>query len=383
MVTEALPARPLGWLDRLVVYLHKRVSAQSLAAFRIAFGLIVAYDVYRFFKYDRIYRYYVEPEFWFTYYGFAWIKPFPEPYIYYAWFAVGVLAVLVAVGLFYRVAIVGFTLLFSYFFLLDKSEYLNHFYMVILFAGLLCLLPANRAYSLDARLFPRRRSATVPRWSVWALRTQMEIILIYAGLVKITEDWLKLEPLGTWLRASADSVYFGELLYYDWVIALGAYGTIVLHLARRAVAAVQRTRLPTFIVYCFFHSANAFFFNIGIFPWLTIAATTIFFEPDWPRRFLNWSSAGSGRCRLTLSPPRPRRRVSWASLRSSACCWRGWCCRCSFRCARCSIRARCGGPGRGIASPGACASTIARRAALSKWSIRRPASGGTWSRPTI
>ena len=308
-------ARPaLQSLDRFVGYLHGSVSGQSLAVFRIAFGLIMAYDVWRFVKYDRLYRYYVEPEFWFTYYGFSWVKPLPEPYIYYAWYLVGALAILVALGLFYRVAIAGFTLLFSYFFLLDKSEYLNHFYMVILFAGLLCLLPANRAWSLDAVLFRRGRSEAVPRWSIWALRTQMEIILIYAGLVKITEDWLKLEPLGTWLRASADYVFFGELLYHDWVIAVGAYGTIVLHLLGAPLLLFRRTRLPTFIVYCFFHVANAFFFNIGVFPWLTIAATTIFFEPDWPRRFLNWLG---GRFR-TLPPPAlvtaPALPRSWASL---------------------------------------------------------------------
>ena len=189
--------------------------------------------------------------------------------------------------------------------------------MVILFAGLLCLLPANRAYSLDALLFPRWRSETVPRWSVWALRTQMEIILIYAGLVKITEDWLKLEPLGTWLRAMRRRRPFGlgELLYYDWVIALGAYGTIVLHLLGAPLLLFKRTRLPTFIVYCVFHSVNAFFFNIGIFPWLTIAATTIFFEPDWPRRFAAIGrSAASGRCRrCQRRHPAARRALSWAN----------------------------------------------------------------------
>jgi hypothetical protein len=29
---------------------------------------------------------------------------------------------------------------------------------------------------------------------------------------------------------------------------------------------------------------NAWIFHIGIFPWITLACSTIFFEPDWPRR---------------------------------------------------------------------------------------------------
>jgi vitamin K-dependent gamma-carboxylase len=47
---------------------------------------------------------------------------------------------------------------------------------------------------------------------------------------------------------------------------------------------VARTRLAVFLIYCVFHVSNAILFNIGIFPWITIAVTLIFFEPDWPQR---------------------------------------------------------------------------------------------------
>jgi hypothetical protein len=299
--------------DRFLAQLHEPVSVQSLAVLRMAFGLIMAYDVWRFFLHDRISRYYVEPDFFFTYYGFSWVKPLPEPYIYYAWLLAGVFAVLVALGLFYRAAIIGFTILFAYFFLLDKAQYLNHFYMVILFAGLLCLLPAHRAYSLDAILFPSWRAETVPRWSVWALRTQAEIILVYAGLVKITEDWLKLEPLGMWLRDHADNIPLGEFFYQDWVIATGAYGTIALHLAGAPLLLSKRTRLPVFIVYCCFHISNSFFFNIGIFPWLTIAVSTIFFDPNWPQQLARWLLG-----RFEALPPPPEHLPAATFTRSWA-----------------------------------------------------------------
>jgi hypothetical protein len=39
-----------------------------------------------------------------------------------------------------------------------------------------------------------------------------------------------------------------------------------------------------FLVYAAFHTINHFSFHIGIFPWLTLFGTLIFFEPDWPRR---------------------------------------------------------------------------------------------------
>jgi hypothetical protein len=50
----------------------------------------------------------------------------------------------------------------------------------------------------------------------------------------------------------------------------------------------RRTRVAAFIVAILFHVMNARMFQIGIFPWLGIAATAMFFPPDWPRRIVNW-----------------------------------------------------------------------------------------------
>lgn len=272
---------------RLAAFFGARVSVQSLAVFRIAFGALLVWDCYRFVRDDRIYRYYVEPEFNFPYAGFEWITPLPEPWIHYAWLGVGVAGFLVAIGLFYRVAIVALTILFSYFFLLDKAEYLNHFYLVILFALLLCVLPANRAYSVDARLLPGVAGDTVPYAAVFVLRAQMEIMLIAAGVVKLTPDWLAGQPLGLWLRNDGWSP-LSSLFAYDGFIVAAAWGTVLLHLLGAPLLLWRRTRLPVFLTYCVFHMANAHYFNIGIFPWMTIAATTIFFAPDWPRQFARW-----------------------------------------------------------------------------------------------
>lgn len=280
--------------------LSRPVSIQSLAVFRIVFGLLLVWDTWRFVAGDRITRYYVDPEFHFAYGLFGWVRPLPEPYIHLAWLSVGLCALLVAVGLFYRVAIVGLTVLFSYFFLLDKAQYLNHFYMVILFALILCVLPANRAFSLDAMFWPRIRRATVPYAAVFVLRAQLEIILVFAGLVKIAPDWLAGEPLGIWLREQAHLVPFGALFAYDGVILAGAWATVVLHIVGAPLLLWRRTRLPVFLLYCLFHASNAYFFNIGIFPWLTIGATLIVFAPDWPQRFARWLLA-----RFEPVPPLP------------------------------------------------------------------------------
>ena len=273
-----------GWRGRIVTHLSEPVSIQSLVALRVLFGAILVWDCWRYIRYDRIYRYYVEPDWTFPYFGLDFIRPLPEPFIHGVWLLVGVFAFLVMVGLFYRVAIWGFILVFGYFFLLDKTQYLNHNYMVLLYAFLLALTPANRACSLDARWGLVMPTPVIPRWPVAAVRLQTEIILIYAGIVKITDDWLRGEPLAMWLRARADDVAFGALFQYDWVILAGAWGTVALHILGAPLLLWHRTRLAVFLVYCVFHVSNAILFNIGIFPWITIAITLIFFAPDWPQR---------------------------------------------------------------------------------------------------
>ena len=271
-------------VDRLRTYLETPISIQSLVVIRIAFGLILAWDWWRYVKYDRINRYYVEPDFNFPFFEF--VQTLPEPWIHILWGGVGLFGLLVALGAFYRVSIVALTGIFAYFFLLDRTQYLNHNYMVILFGVLMAFMPANRAFSVDAWLWPHLRSVVIPRWPVAAIKMQLEIILIYAGIVKITDDWLRGEPLRTWLTGREDEVFFGALFQYDVSFVMASWGVILLHVVGAPLLLWHRTRLAVFLTYAFFHWSNAQLFNIGIFPWITLALSTIFFAPDWPQRLL-------------------------------------------------------------------------------------------------
>lgn len=270
-------------ISRMQTRLSRQVPAQSLAVFRILFGALLMWDCWRFVRHDRVWRYWIEPEFHFSYPGFAWIQPLPQAWLELAWFSMGGAALFVMLGLYYRVAIIVLTLLFAYFFLLDAAEYLNHFYLVLLYAIILCFLPAARVWSLDARLLPKGRTS-VPYLAVVMLRAQTEIVLIYAGLVKLTPDWLRGEPLGLWLQDRTEGLWIAPLAQTEWLVILAAWGVITLHVLGAPLLLWRRTRLAIFLIYLVFHGANAWLFNIGIFPWLTIAATTIFFAPDWPLR---------------------------------------------------------------------------------------------------
>ncbi len=271
-------------LVNLRQFLFRPVDIASLVFFRIAFGLIMMIEVWRYFDHGWIDRYYIDPDFHFKYAGFEWITPWAGDGMYWHFALLGVLAACIMTGAFYRIATVLFFFAFSYVFLLDQTQYLNHFYLVIIVSFLLCFVPAHRSLSVDAQLWPKLRSRTIPAWAVWLLVAQFEIMFLYAGFVKINPDWLQLEPLGTWLARRSDQIVFGFLFNKPWAVAIGAYGIIFLHLFGAPLLLWRRTRLTVFWIYAAFHLTNHFVFQIGIFPWLTLAATLMFLDPDWPRQ---------------------------------------------------------------------------------------------------
>lgn len=242
------------------------------------------WDIWRYYHHNWISAFYIEPDFYFKYYGFEWVQPWPEHGMYLHFAIMAILAFMIMIGLFYRISIILFTLAFSYMFLLDQTRYLNHFYMVILFGILLSVVPAHRQFSIDAWLRPGIRSTHVPAWTVGCLLVQIEIILLYAGIVKINPDWLRLQPLRMWLESRADMPILGELFLQDWAVAIAAYGVIILHLVGAPLLLWKRTRLVAFCLYAVFHSLNHFVFTIGIFPWFTLFASLLFFPPDWPKK---------------------------------------------------------------------------------------------------
>jgi vitamin K-dependent gamma-carboxylase len=274
--------------------LFSRVDAASLAVFRIGFGIIMLVEMWRYYNHGWITRYYVTTKFHFTYYGFDWVQPWSETGMYLHFAGLALLAFFITIGFLYRFSIIAFTLGFIYVFLLDQTQYLNHFYLVILLGVLLCFLPAQRAFSVDARLRRRPGPATVPAWSVWALRAQFEVLYLYAGLVKINADWLQLEPMAVWMARGAGLPMIGPLMTEPLLVAVASYGVIILHLVGAPLLLWRRTRLAVFLIYATFHFSNHISFNIGIFPWLTLFGTLIFFEPDWPRRVWRSLSGQSG-----------------------------------------------------------------------------------------
>jgi vitamin K-dependent gamma-carboxylase-like protein len=266
--------------------LFKPVDISFLVFFRILFGAITLWEVYRYFTHGWISRYYVEPALNFTYYGFSWVKPWPGRGMYIHFFVLGVAAACVMVGFLYRIATPVFFLAFTYFFLLDQTRYLNHFYLICLIGFLMCFLPAERAFSVDAWLRPNIRSDVVPAWTLWLLRAQLGIPYFYGGIAKLNSDWIHGgEPMRSWLHPLTRVTGGSTVFTADWVVYSFVIGGLLLDLLVVPLLLWRRTRLFGFAAAIAFNLTNAVIFDIGIFPWLMLGALLIFFPPDLPRRF--------------------------------------------------------------------------------------------------
>jgi len=296
--------------SRLVERAFAPVDIASLVCFRIAFGAVMAWEVVRYVQHGWISSYYIEPEFHFTYFGFGWVKPWPGRGMYVHFAVLGLAALGIMAGAWYRLSALVFFVAFTHVFLIDQAYYLNHFYLISLIAFVLVFVPAHRALSLDARLRPALRSDYVPAWTLWLLRAQVGIPYLYGGLAKINGDWLRGEPIGSWLADRTDFPLIGRAFTHEWAGLAFAYGGLILDLAIVPLLLWKRTRPWAFAAGVLFHGLNAMLFDIGIFPWMMIAATLLFFEPDWPRRVGLLPALASPRREPDLVPKPARARLT-------------------------------------------------------------------------
>ena len=270
----------------LKTYLSKNYSASPLIIFRIGFGLMMLYSIIRFWSKDWIYTLYLQPKFHFTYYGFEWVKPLGN-LTYLLFFICGLSALFVALGFKYRVAIITFFLSFTYIELMDKTTYLNHYYFISILSFLLIFLPANSSFSIDSYL-KKKSYRLVPKWSIDAVKLLVSIVYVYAGLTKINSDWLfKAMPLKIWLPSKYDLPFIGEtLMQQNWFHYAMSWSGMIYDLTIPFLLLYKKTRWFAFGLVVFFHVFTGILFPIGMFPYVMIVSSLIFFESGFHHKII-------------------------------------------------------------------------------------------------
>lgn len=267
-------------MNALRARLTRPVDAASLGVFRIALGTLGMLAALRFFTHGWIDKYYAEPQYFFPYWGLSWVRPWPEPWMHVHYAAIFLAALAVAAGVWTRVACGVLAITFGYAHFCDKTNWLNHYYLFTLLAALGTVLPMDRFAALRGE--PR---AAVPTWALWLVRFQLGVVYVFGALGKIGSDWLEYgQPLRIWLAANAELPILGRWLHLRSAALAFSWAGFLFDLTIVLFLSWRRTRVPAFAVLVVFHVLTSLLFRIGLFPWMMIAFTPIFFDPSWPRR---------------------------------------------------------------------------------------------------
>ena len=282
------PSRPGRWYQGAGRRLTAPVDIASLVVVRILVGLILTWEVTRRFQGDGLWWDYVQPAFHFSYFGWEFLRPWPEPWLYLHMALLGLCGLGVASGAVYRLTAPLACLGFGLFFLWDQTHYLNHHYLLWLLLLLLALLPAHRSLALDVAWGLAAPQATVPAWVLYLLRLQVAVVYLYGGVAKLDADWLAGWPLRDWLRGRGHYALVGPLFQQGWFALAMAWGGMLYDLTIVPLLSWRRTRPSALLWSLAFHGLNKLWFSIGVFPVLALALVPLFCDPSWPRRWLRW-----------------------------------------------------------------------------------------------
>lgn len=268
-------------------YLQNHEGISPLVVFRIIFGLMMCGAIVRFWAKGWIATQYIQPDFFFSYQFFSWVRPLGDPGTYILFALCGLAALFIAFGLFYRFATVVFFLSFTYIELMDKTNYLNHYYFVTLVAFLMVFIPAHRSFSLDVKWRSISPLKQLPRFYRHLLIFQLCVVYFYAGLAKLNSDWLFLaQPMDIWLKAFGHWPLIGEFMDSRITAYAFSWAGAIYDLSIPFLLYFNRSRPMAYFAVIIFHVATAVFFPIGMFPFVMIGATLVFFPPEFHDRIL-------------------------------------------------------------------------------------------------
>lgn len=261
-------------------WLFKRIDNSALVVFRVFFGLLISIEAFGAIFSGWIRRTMIEPEFTFNFIGFDFLQPMPGNGMLWYYAVMGVFGIFVMVGFRYRMSMICYGLMWASVYLMQKSSYNNHYYLLMLLCFVMSLLPAHRWFSIDARRHPEIKKTSMPRWVWLFIVVQLWIVYSYASIAKLYPDWLDGSFPAMLMRSKADYWLVGDFLQQWWIRYAIAYFGLFFDFLIIPLLLWKRTRVPVFLAAIFFHLFNSFIFHIGIFPYLSLAFCIFFFPVE-------------------------------------------------------------------------------------------------------
>ncbi|MEP0263222.1 HTTM domain-containing protein [Dokdonia sp.] len=262
--------------------LFSRVDNSALVLFRAFFGLLIMLEAWGAIATGWVRRIFVDPDFTFNFIGFDFLQTFPgtglQMYVYFV--IMGIFGYMVMVGYKYRFAIIGYAIMWSAVYFMQKTAYNNHYYLLMLLLWIMALLPAHTSFSFDAKKNPAIRDQSMPRWVPILIIAQLWIVYTYASIAKIYPDWLDGTATRLLMQGRKEYWLIGDLLQLPWVPWVVAYVGILFDGLVIPALLWKKTRKWAFGISIFFHLFNSIVFQIGIFPYMSLAFTLFFFPSE-------------------------------------------------------------------------------------------------------
>ncbi|HLS30122.1 MAG TPA: HTTM domain-containing protein [Flavobacteriaceae bacterium] len=260
-------------------YLFKRIDNSALIVFRVLFGVLIIAQSWGSILTGYVRKRLIPTQFTFNFIGFDFIQPLPDTWMYVFFIAMGIFGVGVMIGYKYKLSISMFTLMWVYSYLMQKTSYNNHYYLLILLCVFMIIVPAHRYLSIDVRQNPSLKKISMPNWVPLIFILQMGIVYTYAAVAKIYPDWLDGTVATNLMKSKAHYPLIGFMLQETWVIWTIVYFGIFFDLLIVPLMLWKKTRRFAFVLAVFFHLFNSVIFQIGIFPYLALALFIFFFPP--------------------------------------------------------------------------------------------------------
>ena len=155
-------------------FLFKQVDNIGLVLFRAVFGFLIATEAIGAIFTGWVRRTLVDTPMTFNFIGFDFLQHLQGPAMYYYFVLMGIFGIFVMLGYKYRFSMIAYAIMWTCVYLMQKSSYNNHYYLMMLLCWIMAFLPANRWFSLDTKINPEIKNPAMPRWRLIALRASDE-----------------------------------------------------------------------------------------------------------------------------------------------------------------------------------------------------------------